>query len=379
MSIMIVDDNPVNLIVIEKILKSAGYSNMHRASSAMELFDMLKIDNPSSSDLQIDLILMDLMMPEIDGIEACKRLQQIEELKDIPIIIITAMGDSIKLAEALEAGAIDYVTKPINKIELVARIKSALRLKYEKDWHKENDNRIRSELQLAKNVQSSVLSLPIETEKFRIEAYYNPSYELAGDLYNWYPIDEDRYGVMLLDIMGHGISSSLVCMFISSVLRDTITKFVTPELVIAELNRYMNRLHNDQNHLNYYFTAIYMLVDTKNKTIDYVNAGHPPGFLMNESGEAFPLMNGTCAVGFFEEMDIKPGRITYTGKSRILLYTDGLLEEIEETDAELPTRLITAVQQKGDMGLHAVVDELLDEEVQNNHMDDICLIWIDIP
>ncbi|MGE6229449.1 SpoIIE family protein phosphatase [Paenibacillus chitinolyticus] len=379
MSIMIVDDNPVNLIVIEKILKSAGYSNMHRASSAMELFDMLKIDNPSSSDLQIDLILMDLMMPEIDGIEACKKLQQIEELKDIPIIIITAMGDSIKLAEALEAGAIDYVTKPINKIELVARIKSALRLKYEKDWHKENDNRIRSELQLAKNVQSSVLSLPIETEKIRIEAYYNPSYELAGDLYNWYPIDEDRYGVMLLDIMGHGISSSLVCMFISSVLRDTITKFVTPELVIAELNRYMNRLHNDQNHLNYYFTAIYMLVDTKNKTIDYVNAGHPPGFLMNDSGEAIPLANGTCAVGFFEEMDIKPGRITYTGKSRILLYTDGLLEEIEEAETELPTGLITAVQQKGDMGLHAVVDELLDEEVQNNHMDDICLIWIDIP
>ncbi|MFB7815821.1 SpoIIE family protein phosphatase [Paenibacillus chitinolyticus] len=379
MSIMIVDDNPVNLIVIEKILKSAGYSNMHRASSAMELFDMLKIDNPSSSDLQIDLILMDLMMPEIDGIEACKKLQQIEELKDIPIIIITAMGDSIKLAEALEAGAIDYVTKPINKIELVARIKSALRLKYEKDWHKENDKRIRSELQLAKNVQSSVLSLPIETEKIRIEAYYNPSYELAGDLYNWYPIDEDRYGVMLLDIMGHGISSSLVCMFISSVLRDTITKFVTPELVIAELNRYMNRLHNDQNHLNYYFTAIYMLVDTKNKTIDYVNAGHPPGFLMNDSGEAIPLANGTCAVGFFEEMDIKPGRITYTGKSRILLYTDGLLEEIEEAETELPTRLITAVQQKGDMGLHAVVDELLDEEVQNNHMDDICLIWIDIP
>ncbi|MFF2153971.1 SpoIIE family protein phosphatase [Paenibacillus chitinolyticus] len=379
MSIMIVDDNPVNLIVIEKILKSAGYSNMHRASSAMELFDMLKIDNPSSSDLQIDLILMDLMMPEIDGIEACRKLQQIEELKDIPIIIITAMGDSIKLAEALEAGAIDYVTKPINKIELVARIKSALRLKYEKDWHKENDKRIRSELQLAKNVQSSVLSLPIETEKIRIEAYYNPSYELAGDLYNWYPIDEDRYGVMLLDIMGHGISSSLVCMFISSVLRDTITKFVTPELVIAELNRYMNRLHNDQNHLNYYFTAIYMLVDTKNKTIDYVNAGHPPGFLMNDNGEAIPLANGTCAVGFFEEMDIKPGRITYTGKSRILLYTDGLLEEIEEAETELPTGLIKAVQQKGDMGLHAVVDELLDEEVQNNHMDDICLIWIDIP
>ncbi|MVO99977.1 fused response regulator/phosphatase [Paenibacillus lutrae] len=378
MSIMIVDDNPVNLIVIEKILKSAGYSDMHRASSAMELFDMLCIENPSTSDLQIDLILMDLMMPEIDGIEACRKLQLIEELKDIPIIIITAMGDSIKLAEALEAGAIDYVTKPINKIELVARIKSALRLKYEKDWHRENDNRIRSELQLAKNVQSSVLSLPVVTDKIKIEAYYNPSYELAGDLYNWYSIDEDRYGVMLLDIMGHGISSSLVCMFISSVLRDTITKYATPELVIAELNRYMNRLHNDQNHLNYYFTAIYLLIDTKNKTIDYVNAGHPPGFLMEKNGEAVPLTQGTCAVGFFETMDINPGRLTYQDSTRILLYTDGLLEEIEEDPTVMPESLIEEVRANGDKGLNAVVNGVLNEDTQSSHADDICLLWIDI-
>ncbi len=114
----------------------------------MEMLQTLESGTPSG--LSVDLILMDMMMPEIDGIEATKRIQLMDQFKDIPIIIITAMGDSIKLAEALEAGAIDYVMKPVNKIELIARIRVALRLKYEKDWHKENEQRIRTELELAK-------------------------------------------------------------------------------------------------------------------------------------------------------------------------------------------------------------------------------------
>lgn len=162
---------------------------------------------PRMSD--IDLILLDMMMPEMDGIEACRVVQQYEHLKDVPIIMVTAVGDSKKLAEALDAGAVDYVTKPINKVELMARIRLALRLKREKDWHKERDQRIQEELRLAALVQNAVLSLPLQEENFEVHAIYQPSSELAGDLYAWYPLGDGRYGVILLDIMGHGISSSL--------------------------------------------------------------------------------------------------------------------------------------------------------------------------
>lgn len=319
------------------------------------------------------------MMPLMDGIEACRTIQKDEHLKDIPIIMVTALGDSLKLAEALEAGAIDYVIKPINKIELIARIRVALRLKYEKDWHKENEKRIRRELELAKQVQSSVLSPTILNDDIHIEALYHPSSELAGDYYSWYKIDENRYGVIVLDIMGHGISSSLVCMFISSVMQDTITRFVSPEIVIAELNRYMNQLNSRSLQISYYFTAIYMVIDVKNKTIDYVNAGHPPGFLFENGQVVAELDQGTCAVGFFEQADIKQGTLHYKESMEIVLFTDGLLDAIDDSDFNPSDKLKTQLSLVAGKELPLVLNHLLRPEVLEVQSDDICIVRITAP
>ncbi|MED4603813.1 fused response regulator/phosphatase [Paenibacillus validus] len=381
MNIAIVDDNPVNIIVIEKILQSAGYHSFWKASSAVELLDRLAAH--TEGKIPVDLILMDMMMPEVDGIEACRRIQQDDRLKDIPVIIVTALGDSNKLAEALEAGAIDYVMKPVNKIELIARIRVALRLKYEKDWHIENEAKIRSELDLARQVQSSVLSPPLQKERLSIGAVYYPSFELAGDLYAWYRIDEHRHGVIILDMMGHGISSSLVCMFISSVMQDTITRFVSPEFVVAELNRYMNQLNQKSADVSYYFTAIYLLIDTERQTIEYVNAGHPPGFLFEEGKRPMALDQGSCAVGFFDQMDITKSTYAYEQPIRIVLYTDGLLEALplpddypeEASEADLLMERIQASMGEG-RNAEEVMREVLPADVLESRKDDICMVMI---
>jgi len=372
MSILIVDDNPVNLIIIEKILKSEGYRDCLTANSARELYNHLGIETGEPPETAVDLILMDIMMPEIDGLEACRRIQREERLKDIPIIIVTALGDSNKLAEALDAGAMDYVMKPINKVELMARIRSALRLKKEMDWHIERDRRIRNELDLAKQVQRSVLGVPIDNDTIRVSANYYPSFELAGDMYSWYRIDDNRYGVILLDMMGHGISSSLVCMFISSVLKDTITRLADPELVVGELNRHMTQLYSKEHFIHYYFTAIYLVIDTKRKVIEYVNAGHPPGLLLTKGGEAIQLDQGSCAVGFFEQIEISKARIEYEDGSRIFLFTDGLLEAVEKTGGDLMEELKRA--QGTD--LDRILERILPEEVREDHHDDMCMVMI---
>jgi sigma-B regulation protein RsbU (phosphoserine phosphatase) len=372
MSILIVDDNPVNLIIVEKILQSEGYRDCITASSAFELYRLLGIDSAEPAELGADLILMDLMMPEIDGMEACRRIQQEERLKDIPIIIVTALGDSNKLAEALDAGATDYIMKPINKVELMARIRVALRLKYEKDWHIERDRKIRNELDLAKQVQRSVLSHPIDNENIRITANYYPSFELAGDMYSWFRIDEHRYGVILLDMMGHGISSSLVCMFISSVLKDTITRLVDPELVINELNRYMNQLYSMELFIHYYFTAIYLVIDTNRKTIEYVNAGHPPGLAVKADGSAVEMDQGSCAVGFFEQIEIKKAKIEYEDHVRLFLFTDGLLEAVEETGKDLIAELTASCGED----LNSTIDRILPAELRSGQHDDMCMVIV---
>jgi sigma-B regulation protein RsbU (phosphoserine phosphatase) len=375
MSIIIVDDNATNQIIIKAILNKAGYENLKIASSARELYDILDIESETEAKTNVDLILMDMMMPEIDGLEACKTILQMERYKDVPIIFVTALGDSNKMAEALDAGASDYVMKPINKMELLARIRSALRLKQEIDWHKERDKQVKFKLELAKKVQRNVLSQPINDENVGISAIYQPSTELAGDFYAWYRIDENRYGVILLDMMGHGIASSLVCMYISSVLKDTITRITEPDLVMHELNRYMNQLYKKEELLNYYFTAIYLVLDTNKRTIDYVNAGHPPGKLLI-GDQATLLTEGCCAIGLFENIDIRKGSIPYEDHMKLVLYTDGLSESLgDNEEAKLDTLVQRLIETETEA--HAeLVSDFIAGHSNESQKDDICLVMI---
>lgn len=199
----------------------------------------------------------------------------------------------------MNAGGIDYITKPINKVELIARIKVALRLKEEKDWHAEQDKHLKDELDLAMQVQRTLLSKPIKENCLSITSSYKPAHQLAGDLYYWYKIDDHRYSLMLLDVMGHGISASLVCMFISSKLRDLMQSKADPETVMQKLNELMRYLNKDGG-MQHYFTAIYLVLDCAGKTVEYVNAGHPPAFALVDGAPPF-FAKGLCffSVNFF--------------------------------------------------------------------------------
>ncbi|KLA27458.1 fused response regulator/phosphatase [Bacillus cereus] len=375
MSILIVDDNPVNIFVIEKILKQAGYHDLVSLNSAQELFEYIQFGKDSSRHNEIDLILLDIMMPEIDGLEVCRRLQKEEKFKDSPIIFVTALEDANKLAEALDMGAMDYITKPINKVELLARMRVALRLKSELNWHKEQEENLRNELDLATQVQRNLLSSPLREDHIKIEASYLPSFKLAGDMYYWYKIDENRYGIILLDVMGHGVSASLVCMFISSVLRETIKCLIDPELVIKELNKYMTLLHNENDNIPYYFTAIYLVVNTEDRTVEYVNAGHPSGYVLVDETNVVELDRGSCAVGFFDEIKVKKTVIPFEKNAQILLFTDGVLEAIANDEFEAEEKLRTFTERKwGD--LEEEIEGFYKEEQKKAQSDDMCLIMI---
>ncbi|PJN58130.1 fused response regulator/phosphatase [Bacillus mycoides] len=375
MSILIVDDNPVNIFVIEKILKQAGYQDLVSLNSAQELFEYIHFGKDSSRHNEIDLILLDIMMPEIDGLEVCRRLQNEEKFKDIPIIFVTALEDANKLAEALDIGAMDYITKPINKVELLARMRVALRLKSELNWHKEQEENLRNELDLATQVQRNLLSSPLREDHIKIEASYLPSFKLAGDMYYWYKIDENRYGIILLDVMGHGVSASLVCMFISSVLRETIKCLIDPELVIKDLNKYLTLLHNENDNIPYYFTAIYLVVNTENRTIEYVNAGHPSGYVLVDEENIIELDRGSCAVGFFDEIKVEKTVIPFEKNAQILLFTDGVLESIANDEFESEEKLRTFTERKwGD--LEEEIEGFYKEEQKKTQSDDMCLIMI---
>lgn len=142
MSILIVDDSSKSRDLLKSMLESAGYTGLLTAESAHEAFKLLGMSEGRGVITGIDLILMDTLMPGMDGIEACSFIKATEHLRDIPIIILTAKAEVENLQLAFAAGAIDYITTPPNKVELLARVRSVLRLKHEMDRRKAHEQEL---------------------------------------------------------------------------------------------------------------------------------------------------------------------------------------------------------------------------------------------
>lgn len=138
MAILIVDDSPDQHLLLRSILTKANHHQIVSADSARTAFELLNLDGEQPS-IEIDLILMDVLMPDLDGVAACRRIKQQAHLQDIPIIMVTAKNDLNNLKEAFSAGAMDYINKPVNSVELLARVTSALLLKNEMDRRKQRE------------------------------------------------------------------------------------------------------------------------------------------------------------------------------------------------------------------------------------------------
>lgn len=142
MSILIVDDSPDQQTLLRSILGKAGHDDVLSADSAKSASLLLNLGGDATSH-KIDLILMDILMPEQDGVETCRQIKRCVHLQDVPVIMVTAKNDLSNLKEAFSAGAMDYISKPVNSVELLARVSSALLLKQEMDRRKNRELELR--------------------------------------------------------------------------------------------------------------------------------------------------------------------------------------------------------------------------------------------
>lgn len=240
--------------------------------------------------------------------------------------------------------------------------------KYNLDTHRE--------LQLAKKIQERSLTKPIYNESLQIESYYKASSGLSGDIYGFYKINDHQYSIILLDVMGHGISSALITMSLQSLFHRLISTGASANMVMKELDNHLHTLFPSNESVWHYCTAVYLFIDTKKQTIEYVNAGHPPILYQDSDDEQLELYASSPPLGTFDDIHYKTNTFSYKKGSRICLYTDGVSESLE------PEHLNSLLREHSTLSLTQFKQKILnslDEKANTNHKkDDQCFILVDL-
>ncbi len=181
--------------------------------------------------------------------------------------------------------------------------------------------------------------------------------------------------------MGHGVASSLVCISLRSLLEGMIKRIVYPEHVMKRLNKEIISLYTYNDNTTskkYYLTGTYVVIDTKEKIIQYASAGHPPGFLIDDVGNATELNEGCVPLGMLPEIDVQTGTLNYSGESKIFLYTDGIFDNENYTTREniesLKTLLIKNRKVKADDLLNKALAQYSNKNGSMKSIDDVALI-----
>lgn len=377
-TILVVDDVPMNIELMRLQLTRAGYDVLE-AGDGMEALRMAVDHLP-------DLVLLDVMMPGMNGFEVCSRLKKDPRTQLIPIVLVTALHETEDRIKGIEAGADDFISKPFNRVELLTRVRSLLRIrKLYRDLEEslqeiENKNAILTEeLKMARHVQQTLLPERIPTqESLDFVVTYLPTLEVGGDYYTYLPQGENKIGVFMSDVSGHGVSAAMITMIISTMVRSMAEEQKAPHELLKMVNQQLMRIL-DGNLQGTFVTAFYYIVDMEKNTITYANAGHPAPVLLNKCGEILLLTGEGFPLGMFPFSEYELHTKELLPGDKVILYTDGIydVKNVQGDILGLP-RFLEMVKNlscaSGQETLDAIIAEVNRFAGDRPKPDDICLI-----
>src|ERR1700758_17439 len=272
-TVLLVDDAPANIQVVNSILKDIY--KIRIATNGAKALELAKADPPP------DLVLLDVMMPEMDGYEVCTRLKADLETRDIPVIFLTGQTEVEDETKGFDVGAVDYIHKPFSPAVVKARVQTHLVLRGIREQLAEQLLTIQKELETARQIQMSILPSEIpKIEGLDIAARYIPMTAVAGDFYDFIVVDEKHIGILVADVSGHGIPAALIASMLKVALSAQVAHAADPAQVLSGLNQ---ALCGKFEH--HYITAAYLFVDMQKRMLTYAGAGHPPLLLWGGSAE----------------------------------------------------------------------------------------------
>lgn len=342
-SLLVVDDDEANRDMLSRRLRRKGYA-VASAAGGREALERIASE-------RYDLILLDLVMPEVGGLEVLRTIRQTAPAAELPVIITTAKDANRDVIAGLEAGANDYLTKPLDFPIVKARVRMQIKLKravdrirdLERDLAQRNraleaaNERMQSDLAAAARIQAATLpgALP-QLPQAKFAWLFKPCAELAGDGLNVFPLDGDHVGMYILDVVGHGLAAALLSVAVSRVLTPSPNSFlVRPSaeppgyrlLPPGEVAEQLNRRFPFDSATEQFFSLIYGVLDLRTLELRFVCAGHPGPVHLGRSAAAPRLIGG------HERLPIGMGDRTYPEHAmllepgdRLVLYSDGISE-----------------------------------------------------
>jgi serine phosphatase RsbU (regulator of sigma subunit) len=370
--ILVIDDSKLNRAVIRNTLVEINMrvTECENGASGLEEY----------KTNTFDLVLVDTVMPVMDGPTFLKEIKQIPSESFIPVIFMTGNDDLNSKIMSLNIGADDFLQKPINQKELVARVLSLLRLKRAHDQLFEKNQIIQKELEAAKKVQQFIIPTNFNFIKNPlITGRYHPMENIGGDFFDCYALPNGDVGILIADVTGHGIPAALIVTMVKMTFSIYAPRYKSTSALLSKVNGEIKEMLLD----NQYITAFYIIYDSRKKIIRYTNAGHTNPILYRKLSNKVTLLDTQgFFIGILDDPQYEEKAARIDDGDRLLLYTDGVteLKNIKKEpygEKNLAKYLLRNINLSGDEFCISLFDDLMNFCYKKKTLDDLSFLNIE--
>lgn len=391
-SVLVVDDDPVFTMFLRQLLLALEAELPCRiscAESGEAGLAAIRRDRP-------DLVLADYHLPGLSGLDLLETVRGLPAEQQPAVVMLTGSGNENVAVEAMKRGAKDYLKKnDLDLASLMRAVQSALTQKRLADQVAAYNAQVKADLEMARQLQESLLpqsyptfpaGAPAAESALRFQHRYFWTTQLGGDFFNVQNLSDTAAGVLMCDVMGHGVRPALVTAMLRALVGDLEKHVHDPGNFLLEMNRRLAAILK-QIEEPLYATAVYLVADVAAGELRYARAGHPAplhlqGGTDNVEPLPFPHHSG-AALGLFEKTEFITCRRTLGAGDRLLLFTDGLYEATDSAGEEFgQERLLAATRGRVRLPLGELMDGLLGEvrayTEGNEFDDDVCILGMEV-
>ena len=328
--ILVVDDEPdLEILLRQKFRRKirSGVLTLIFAQNGVEALEQLKAHD------DVDMVLSDINMPQMDGLTLLHQLNELN--RDLKAVIVTAYGDMKNIRTAMNRGAFDFITKPIDFSDLETTIaKTLAHLEVMREALRSRDElvAIRRELGLAARMQESILPTVFPTDaRFEIHACMTPALEVGGDFYDFFRLEDDKMGIVMADVSGKGVPAALFMMVSRTLMKGTAIGEADPATAVAEVNR----LLVESNEESMFVTLFYATFNPVTGRLEFANGGHNLPYVVKKDGSVAQIdCDSGIVLAVLPGFDFPGGAIELEPGDVVFFYTDGITEAMNEAGEE---------------------------------------------